>query len=129
MFLSLHEPVTKNQTPISFVFISVVVPDGTEKMLSGCLFFFRIAKKIAIWFLDIAWCNEINKSCSFIWMPNFRLKSWMTSNKGYLRSQFQAADKTSSGYLLPHEFGELLRQLNIDMTSKEIAIVDSFGKD
>ena len=38
----------------------------------------------------------------------------------YLRSQFQAADKTSSGYLLPHEFGELLRQLNIDMTSKEI---------
>lgn len=27
----------------------------------------------------------------------------------YLRSQFQAADKTSSGYLLPHEFGELLR--------------------
>ena len=47
----------------------------------------------------------------------------MDSNKGYLRSQFQAADKTSSGYLLPHEFGELLRQLNIDMTSKEIADV------
>ena len=47
----------------------------------------------------------------------------MYSNKGYLRSQFQAADKTSSGYLLPHEFGELLRQLNIDMTSKEIADV------
>ena len=47
----------------------------------------------------------------------------MDSNEGYLRSQFQAADKTSSGYLLPHEFGELLRQLNIDMTSKEIADV------
>lgn len=39
----------------------------------------------------------------------------------YLRSQFQSADQTNSGYLLPHEFAELLRQLNIDMTAKEIS--------
>ena len=58
-----------------------------------------------------------------IWMGNMKFEFWMDSNEGYLRSQFQAADKTSSGYLLPHEFGELLRQLNIDMTSKEIADV------
>ena len=38
----------------------------------------------------------------------------------YLRSQFQAADKSNSSYLQLHEFGELLRQLNIDMTAKEI---------
>ena len=48
----------------------------------------------------------------------------------YLRSQFQAADKTNNGYLLPHEFGELLRQLNIDMTAKEICdIFDEVNTD
>jgi Ca2+-binding EF-hand superfamily protein len=38
----------------------------------------------------------------------------------YLRSQFQTADKKNRGHLLLHEFAELLRQLNIDMTSAEI---------
>ena len=38
----------------------------------------------------------------------------------YLRSQFQAADQSNHGYLQLHEFGQLLRQLNIDMTAKEI---------